>query len=511
MADQLAIPYVQIEKGLYDPEIYDVIPKDFAEKNLVLPLFKVRETLTVAVVEPLNIFLMDSLKRLSKLSINIVLASAGDIAQTIRQIDNYKKAFQVEEIIENIQEDDIKVVEQVVDDIDKIEEAAGLSPVVRLVNFIIYKGIHENASDIHIEPDEGMLRVRYRVDGILREGLRPPVQLQSAVVSRIKIMSDLDISVRRVPQDGRMQVMMDNRCIDLRVSIMPTFYGEKVVMRILDKEATLKDLEKLGFSVEMMEIFEREIQRPNGIVLVTGPTGSGKTTTLYSALMRINSVELNICTVENPIEYNLKFVNQVQINDKAGLTFAATLRSLLRQDPDVILVGEIRDRETAQIAVQASLTGHLVFSTLHTNDALGAITRLINMEVEPFMISSSLAGVLAQRLVRRICPACRQSIPLTKEAAVLVKKYNLNFDTMFEGKGCARCGKTGYCGRVGVYEFIVVNDEMRDLIVRSPTITELRSHAHDQGMKSLRYDGLRKVQDGLTTIDEVMRISEDTF
>ena len=340
LSEQIGIPYIKLERALYDPEVFESLPRDFVEKHLVLPLFKVRGTLTVALGDPLDVFVTDSLKRLSGLEINTVVASPEDIASGIRQVANFKKAFLLDEFIDDISEGDIQVVEEEVDDIDKIEEVAGLSPIVRLVNFIIYKGIQERASDIHIEPDEGVLRIRYRVDGLLREGMRPPLQMHAAVVSRIKIMADLDISVRRAPQDGRMRVMMDNRLIDLRVSILPTYHGEKVVIRVLDKEAMLKDLAKLGFSVKMLESFERLIRRPNGIILVTGPTGSGKTTTLYSALNTINSVEKNICTVENPIEYNLKFINQVQVNEKAGLDFAGALRSLLRQDPDVVTVGE---------------------------------------------------------------------------------------------------------------------------------------------------------------------------
>ncbi len=511
IGEQFGVPYLKIDKGLYDPDISDILPKDFVEKYYVLPLFKVRDTLTVAVMDPLNVFVMDSLKRLSGLEINVVIASAEDISRTIRQVGNSKKAFLVDEIIENIQEDDIKVVEREVDDIDQIEEVAGLSPVVRLVNFIIYKGINESASDVHIEPDEGVLRVRYRVDGMLREGLRPPFQMQAAVVSRIKIMADLDISKRRIPQDGRMQVMMDNRLVDLRVSVIPTYHGEKVVIRVLDKESMLKDLDKLGYSIEMLEDFEVQVRKPSGIILVTGPTGSGKTTTLYSALLKVNSVEKNICTVENPIEYNLKYVNQVQVNEKAGLTFSGTLRSLLRQDPDIIMVGEIRDKETAQVAVQASLTGHLVLTTLHTNDALSTVTRLTNMGVESYLLSSSLSAVVAQRLVRTICSSCREEVPATKAQSELGKRYGLDIDTVYVGKGCARCGKSGYSGRVGVYEMVVIDDDMRDLIVSNPSITELREYARGKGIKNLRYDSLRKVRDGLTTMEEVMRISEDTF
>jgi type IV pilus assembly protein PilB len=335
--------------------------------------------------------------------------------------------------------------------------------------------------------------------------------MQAAIVSRMKIMANLDISERRLPQDGRMQVLLENRLIDLRISTIPTYHGEKVVVRILDKESMLKELDKLGFSYQMLEQFSEQIERPNGIILVTGPTGSGKTTTLYSALKRINSATKNICTVENPIEYNLHMVNQIQVNEKAGLTFAGCLRSLLRQDPDIIMVGEIRDRETAQIAAQAALTGHLVLSTLHTNDAMGAVMRLINMGVEPFLLGSTLNAVVAQRLVRTICPACREEIPASKHVLQLIRKKGLNFDTVFQGKGCAKCRRSGFAGRIGLYELVVVDDGMRDVVSRNPSITELRRYGAEKKMQSLRSDGLEKVREGLTTIDEVLRVSEDTY
>ncbi|MBU0755505.1 MAG: GspE/PulE family protein, partial [Planctomycetes bacterium] len=464
IAEQFDIPWLMIDKGLYDPEIFGIIPPEFCERHQVLPLFKVGDTLSVAVVDPLNIFVVDSLKRLTGLKVQAAIATGEDISRTIRQILNSRKAFMVDEIIDNLEEDDIRVVERQIDEIENIEEMAGLSPVVRLVNFVIYKAIREGASDIHIEPDEGTLRVRYRMDGILLETLRPPIKMQAALVSRLKIMANLDISERRLPQDGRMQVMLENRLIDLRISTIPTYHGEKVVIRILDKESMLKELDKLGFGYEMLEEFVELIQRPNGILLVTGPTGSGKTTTLYSAIKRIISVQKNICTVENPIEYNLRMVNQIQVNEKAGLTFSGCLRALLRQDPDIIMVGEIRDAETAQIAAQAALTGHLVLSTLHTNDAMGAVMRCINMGMEPYLLASSLLGVLAQRLVRTICPACKEEIPVPKTYVPMLRKKGLDYETVFQGKGCQKCHRSGYSGRIGLYELVAVEDRLRDLI-----------------------------------------------
>jgi type IV pilus assembly protein PilB len=511
IAEQYDIPYLMIDKGLYDPEVFDVIPPEICERHQVLPLFRVRDTLSVAVVDPLNIFVVDTLKRITGLKVQIAIASPEEISRTIRQLLNSRKAFMVDEIIDNIEEDDLRVVEQQIDEVENIEEMAGLSPVVRLVNFIIFKAIRDGASDIHIEPDEGTLRVRYRLDGILFESLRPPVKMHAAIVSRLKIMANLDISERRLPQDGRMQVMLENRLIDLRISTVPTYYGEKVVIRILDKEAMLKELDKLGFGYGMLQEFVELIKRPNGIILVTGPTGSGKTTTLYSAIKRIISVNKNICTVENPIEYNLGMVNQIQVNEKAGLNFANTLRALLRQDPDIIMVGEIRDHETAQIAVQAALTGHMVLSTLHTNDALGAVMRCINMGLEPFLLASSLIAVVAQRLVRTICPACRQEVKVPREYVPMIEKKGLAFNTVYQGKGCQKCHRSGYSGRIGLYELVPVDDTLRDLISSNPSIMPLRSYAAEARLKSLRSDGLEKVREGLTTLEEVMRVSEETY
>jgi type IV pilus assembly protein PilB len=417
----------------------------------------------------------------------------------------------VDDIIEDVGAEDIRVVEEALDDLEDAEKAAGLSPVVRLVNFIIAKAIRESASDIHIEPGEEVLRVRFRIDGMLREALRPPVRMASAIVSRIKIMSSLDIAERRAPQDGRMQVMLDNRSIDLRVSTLPTFNGEKTVIRILDRSSMMGDLSALGLTPRILDGMTELVARPNGVVLVTGPTGSGKTTTLYGCLASINAVDINICTVENPTEYNLPMVNQVQVNERAGLTFATALRSLLRQDPDVIMVGEIRDRETAQIAIEAALTGHQVFSTLHTNDAISAIPRLVNMGIESYLLAAAINGIMAQRLVRRICKACKVSYEPDARTKALFEAYGIPVGTLCRGEGCAHCGATGYSGRAGVYELFVIDDKLRDIITTEPALAPLRREARAQGHVDLAFDGLTKVSEGLTTVEEVTRVAEITF
>jgi type IV pilus assembly protein PilB len=399
----------------------------------------------------------------------------------------------------------LSLVEQKIDDISDLEAAAEGSPVIKLVNYLIYNAVRDGASDIHIEPDENALRVRYRVDGRLYEKLRPPHKMLPAIASRIKIMALLDISERRLPQDGGIHVMMDGRPIDLRVSILPGPFGQKVVIRIIDNRRVLVNLEKLGFSYETLKAWRRTIQAPNGIVLVTGPTGSGKSTTLYSCLQELNSDEVNICTVEDPVEFNLSWVNQFQMNEKIGFTFASTLRSLLRQDPDIIMIGEIRDEETARIAVQAALTGHLVLSTLHTNDAPSAVIRLVNIGVEPYLVSASVVGVLAQRLVRKICTNCKEPYDPPANIRHAVERSAGEVETYYRGVGCSKCRDTGFQGRIGIYELLTMDDGLRDLVVRSVSTSELRRAATDAGMASLRADGMQKVKAGMTTVEEVLR------
>ncbi len=508
LALQNGLTFVKLIPGLGDVSLSTLLDKDWARSHGVLPLYRVHGELTVAIADPTDVFTRDALRRLTGLKLRLVVAHPEEITRGLSQARTARPGFSVDDIIEDVGEQDIRVVEEAIDDLDNIEEVAGLSPVVRLVNFIVAKAIRENASDIHIEPGEDILRVRYRVDGMLRESLRPPARMAPAIVSRVKIMSSLDIAERRSPQDGRMQVMLDNRSIDLRVSTLPTYHGEKVVIRILDRDSMMGDLTCLGLSPRVLEGLSDLVNRPNGVLLVTGPTGSGKTTTLYGCLASINSIDTNICTVENPTEYSLPMVNQVQVNERAGLTFATALRSLLRQDPDIIMIGEIRDRETAQIAIEAALTGHLVFSTLHTNDAISAIPRLVNMGIESYLLAAAMNGVLAQRLVRRICTSCKVTAQPDKRTQALFEAYGIPIGQIARGEGCAHCGQTGFTGRAGIYELFVIDDKLRDIITHDASLSPLRKEARAQGHLELAYDGLCKVAEGVTTVEEVTRVAE---
>ncbi len=511
LAHQNGLPFVTLVPGLGDPALSGLLDKDWARSHGVLPLYRVHGELTLAVADPTDVFTRDALRRLTGLKLRLVVAHPEEIARGASANQAARPGFTVDDIIEDVGEQDIRVVEEAIDDLEDAEKAAGLSPVVRLVNFIVAKAIREGASDIHVEPGEDMLRVRFRIDGMLREALRPPARMGSAIVSRVKIMSSLDIAERRAPQDGRMQVMLDNRSVDLRVSTLPTFHGEKLVIRILDRSTMMGDLAALGLTPRILEGMQGLVARPNGVMLVTGPTGSGKTTTLYGCLASINSIDINICTVENPAEYSLPMVNQVQVNERAGLTFATALRSLLRQDPDVIMVGEIRDRETAQICIEAALTGHQVFSTLHTNDAISAITRLVNMGIESYLLAAAMNGVLAQRLVRRICKSCKVQFEPDARMRALFEAYGITLEALTRGEGCAHCGQTGYSGRAGLYELFVIDDKLRDIITVEPGLAPLRKEARAQGHLDLAYDGLCKVAEGLTSVEEVTRVAEINF
>ncbi len=508
LAEAYQVPYARVSPRIADPKVIDVLPKDFLEQHQVLPLFLVEGTLTVAVAEPANVFLLEEIERLSGHQVQVVAATSRDIRNTLQTYLPQDKVFVIDDIIEEVKPEEFALIEQKqVQDLANLEQAAGDSPVVKLVNYCIYNAVKEGASDIHIEPGENALRVRYRIDGRLVEKLRPPHQMHAAVASRVKIMAGLDISERRLPQDGGIHVMMDKRPIDLRVSTMPGKYGEKVVIRIIDNDRASVNLEKLGFSYETLKQWKKLITLPNGIILVTGPTGSGKSTTLYACLQEINNDEVNICTVEDPIEYTIAGVNQFQVNEKAGFNFANALRSLLRQDPDIIMVGEIRDSETARIAVQASLTGHLVFSTLHTNDAPGAITRLVNIGIEPYLVAASLAGVLAQRLVRKLCQHCKEPYEPGVNERRQIEKLSGPIEKLYRPTGCTRCRNLGYSGRIGIYELLVPTDEMFDLISRGAPLNELREAARRDGMKPLRVDGMEKVRAGITTLEEVYRVT----
>ncbi len=508
LALEYGVPYAKLEQRLFDPDIVSVLPREQIESQLVLPLFAVRDVLTVAVTEPSNVFLIDELRAATGLDVQIVAASPRDIRRMITLLPD-SKVFVIDDIIDDSEQADVQLIEDAIDDIGDIEEVAGQSPVIRLVNYVLYNAVKEGASDIHIEPADRCLRVRYRVDGRLYKSLEVPSHLLNAVTSRIKIMGSMDISERRLPQDGRISVALDGRRIDLRVSTFPASRGEKTVIRVLDTRGTTLDLKDLGFAEDILNIFQANIKAPNGIVLVTGPTGSGKSTTLYGALNEIATMENNVCTVEDPIEYNLGLINQFQVQEKVGMTFAMALRTLLRQDPDIIMVGEVRDEETARTAIQAALTGHLVFSTLHTNDAASAITRLVNMGVEPFLISAALNMILAQRLVRRVCPKCRSEYEPPRTLRRALEKMGYDIPKFHKGVGCRRCRNTGYAGRIGVHEILVVNDELRDAVVAGESIGELRRIGSNNGMITLRHDGFRKVHEGITTIEEIMHISGD--
>ena len=505
LAQAYGVPYARVSPKVADPKVIAALPKEFLEKHQVLPLFLVERVLTVAVPEPANVFLLEEIERLSGFQVQVVAATTRDIKATLQTYLPNDKVFVIDDIIEEVKPEEFTLIEAPVQDITNLEQAAGDSPVVKLVNYCIYNAVKDGASDIHIEPGDSNLRIRYRIDGRLMEKLRPPYQMAAAVASRIKIMAGLDISERRLPQDGGIHVMMDKRPIDLRVSTMPGKHGEKVVVRVIDNDKASVNLEKLGFGYETLKQWRKLIALPNGILLVTGPTGSGKSTTLYACLQELNSDDTNICTVEDPVEYALGGINQFQINEKAGFTFPTALRSLLRQDPDILMVGEIRDGETARLATQAALTGHLVLSTLHTNDAPGAITRLYNLGIEPYLVGASVSGVLAQRLVRKLCQACKEPYEPTPNEKRQLDRFTENIETLYKPKGCARCRNLGFAGRIGIYELLVPDDNMIERISQGATLNEIRELARNLGMKTLRQDGVDKVKSGITTLEEVYR------
>ena len=505
LAEAYGVPYAQVSPKICDPKTVEVLPREFLEAHIVLPLFKVHDRLTVAVNEPTNVFLMDEIERLSGCKVQVVCSTAKDIKATLQTYLPAANVFVIDDILDEEGLEEFTLIENITQDISNLEEVAGQSPVVKLVNYLLYNAVRENASDIHIEPDEKKLRVRYRVDGKLYEKIRPPHQMHPAIVSRVKIMAELDIAQRRLPQDGGIHVLVEGRPIDLRVSVMPGNFGEKVVIRVIDPQKILYNLESLGFTYDNLLRFRQVIQAPNGIVLVTGPTGSGKNTTLYAALSELNSEEVNICTVEDPVECNISGINQFQVNAAVGFEFSTALRSLLRQDPDIVMVGEIRDEPTASIAVQAALTGHLVLSTLHTNDAPGAVTRLLDLRVAPYLVSASLKGVLAQRLVRKICPNCKIEYEPSVSIRRTVERKSGEVPTFYRGVGCRKCRNTGYAGRIAIHELFVPDDEIMDMISNHVSTKKLRAKALEKGMVPLQIDGIEKVRAGIVSIEEVLR------
>ena len=544
LSRQYGVPSVNLELFDIEPSVIRLIPQEVAQKYSVLPLSRVGASLTLAMVDPTNVFAMDDIKFMTGLNIEPVVVSEASVQEAIAKYYNSSREIELamtgEPEVEvsglgrngnghnSIRHEDLVSLDsldfdteaaeglEVIEDNEEIDlstlsRMSEDAPVVRLVNVLMVDALRRGASDIHIEPYEKELRIRFRIDGVLYDVMHPPLKMRDAMISRLKIMSKLDISEKRLPQNGRIKikVKVDSRSreLDFRVSTLPTLFGEKVVLRLLDKENLMLDMTKLGFEPESLVKFQRNISRPYGMVLVTGPTGSGKTNTLYSALQSLNTSETNIMTAEDPVEFNLAGINQVQMKEQIGLNFAAALRSFLRQDPNIILVGEIRDFETAEIAIKAALTGHLVLSTLHTNDAPSTISRLMNMGIEPFLVATSVNLIQAQRLIRRICKDCKTESPMPPEAMLEIgfTPEEAKHMKTYKGRGCQTCNNTGYKGRVGLYEVMEVTDELRELILIGASALELRKKAIDDGMITLRESGLHKIRNGITTIEEVVR------
>jgi len=504
LGGQLGIPHIWLRKGLVDPRIVHVLPKEKAMLFQVIPMFRVNNVITLATADPHALFVFDEVSKITKMKVQPVLCRTDDILEAIREA--YQSEVGIDEVMASIDENAIEVVDTGAErEVSEIAEMAEGSPVINLTNMILLKAVRDGASDIHIEREPKIFRVRIRVDGVLYELMSPKPEMHAAVVSRLKVMANLDIAERRIPQDGRIQVHADGRVVDVRFSSMPGIHGEKVVLRILDQSKAILDINRLGFDPEVLDPFKSLLVKPYGLILVCGPTGSGKTTTLYSAVTMLNTVEKNIVTIEDPVEYQIEIINQNQVKEGIGLTFAKILKHTLRQDPDIIMVGEIRDRETAETAIQASLTGHMVLSTLHTNDSPSAITRLLEMGVEPYLISSSLLACLAQRLVRTICPECKTQYYAPKG---VLKQLGIDEDKnamLFKGKGCSACYDSGFKGRIGLFELLEVDQGLQSLILTNPTIDSLQGYLRKTGHKTLKDLGYKKVLEGVTTMEEVTR------
>ena len=498
--------FQRIEPEKVDKDVFNKLDREYIKSNRIMPIAVRDEILVVATSRPADLFIIEDVKRQTQMKTEMVVCMDEDIDNVCETFDNERIDYDIDDIINDMA--DVEVVQDQQEESDDLEKMAGQSPIIKFVNYLISNAVREGASDIHIEPKDKYMRTRYRIDGVLFEMKQSPLKMHPAVVSRIKIMADLDISERRLPQDGKIKVSVAGRAIDLRISTLPTNHGEKVVIRVLDSESITRGLEQLGMEHDVMKGFGEQVAMPHGILLVTGPTGSGKSTTLYSALSQMDGDKLNISTVEDPVEYELGFCNQVQINEKIGLEFATSLRSLLRQDPDVIMIGEIRDNETARIAVQAALTGHLVLSTLHTNDAACSITRLVDIGIEPYLIAASLNGVLAQRLVRKICPECKEIYQVSEHVARYVEKEGVEPGQIYHGAGCDSCRGSGYLGRVGIYELLIIDEQFRDMINKDTSVNNMRRSFHESGRRSLFDDGILKVKQGLTTIEEVLRVTK---
>lgn len=496
---QLGLEFKELKSISIAGEVIDMVPESLARKHKIIPISVSNGRLTLAMADPLDVFAVDEVRRITKMIVDTVVVTEGEL---LKALDRYYRG-EVEEAIKAAevslfpQEERVLTVEAVTED----------TPVVKLINTVISQAVKDRASDIHIEPYVDTLRVRFRIDGILHEIMSPPRHLQPGMLSRIKILSGMDIAEKRVPQDGRFPVNIEGRQFDIRASTLPTLHGEKIVMRLLEKTAGLPSLNELGMSETMFNSYRKIISKPYGFLLATGPTGCGKTTTMYSSLQYVSVMEKNIVTVEDPIEYNLSGINQVQVNPKAGLTFASGLRSILRQDPDIIMVGEVRDLETASIVTHAALTGHLVLSTLHTNESVGAVARLIDMGVEPFLITSSLVGVLGQRLIRKVCPFCKEPyteyVELFKEIDITERRQ------LLKGKGCSECHFTGYLGREGLFELLLITEGIKRLIIEKAPASTIKAQAQREGFRTMRQEGLLKALNGVTTVEEVIRVTQE--
>ncbi|MFH0763743.1 MAG: ATPase, T2SS/T4P/T4SS family [Candidatus Omnitrophota bacterium] len=514
LSQELGIPPINLSRYKIDPSVIRLIPKKMTKNYKILPIAKMGDTLTIAMADPMNIFAIDDIGALTGLKINPVITTEKEIREAISQYYDENTYLAIEKIVDGMEaeQDGVRLMDEVSreaaqssSDILKMTQDA---PVVKITNLLLAEAVNIRASDILIEPMDDRLRIRYRVDGILKEGRNPPVALHNAIVSRLKVMSDLDIAERRLPQDGRFKARLHGREVDFRISVLPTSMGEKVALRILDKSQATLDIDRLGFDQASIDGVKKAAARPHGMMLICGPTGCGKTTTLYSILEHVNSPEKNVVTVEDPVEYLIEGINQVTARPDIGLTFAASLRSILRQDPNVIMIGEIRDFETVDIAIKSALTGHLVLSTLHTTTATGSIIRLVNMGVEPFLITSSLVLVGAQRLVRKICQSCKEPYELSRDAAERLKiKYEKGKNVFYRGKGCDACLKTGYKGRIGLLEVMTLSPKIKSLILENAQEYAIRDEARREGMKTLRENGMQNVLDGITTIDEVLRVT----
>lgn len=509
LSEQFGVPIVELENYSIQSTVLQLIPQNLAVKHSLIPLVQKESTLTIAIADPSNVVALNDIKFITGLDIQVMLASEASLKRSHEKF--FETQVSYDNIINDIDSEDVEVIDtQETVDLGELEKATEDAPVVKLVNAVLTDAIKKGASDIHIEPYEKIFRVRFRIDGVLYEIMKPPPKLKNAITSRIKIMAELDIAERRLPQDGRIKLKLGNsREMDFRVNVLPTLFGEKVVLRLLDKSNLQLDMVKLGFEARQLADFKEAIDKPHGMVLVTGPTGSGKTTTLYSGLAELNKTTTNISTAEDPVEFNLAGINQAQMHEDIGFNFASALRAFLRQDPDVIMVGEIRDYETAEIAIKASLTGHLVLSTLHTNDAPSTINRLLNMGVEPFLVASSINLILAQRLARRICPACIETMQVNPEVLVNVgiPAAEARHITVKHGKGCDKCAGTGYKGRIALYEVMPMSEEIREFVLNGASTTEIKREAARLGMMTLRASGLMRLKEGMTTLEEVLRVT----